>query len=70
MPAVSKRDFNVRSDHTSVILWWLHVRWSAFAAFRRNLHQSSRAFAARCSGGRMSHRWRQFIALSLALNGL
>jgi hypothetical protein len=32
-PAVSKRDFEVRSDHPSFITWWLHVRWSALAAF-------------------------------------
>jgi hypothetical protein len=39
MPAVSKRDFKFRSDHPSFITWSWHVRWSAFAAFRPNLHR-------------------------------
>jgi hypothetical protein len=39
MLAVSKRNLKFRSDHPFFIPWWRHVCWSAFAAFRLNLHR-------------------------------
>src|SRR3954453_21674284 len=61
MPAVSKRDVKLRSDHPSFISW-------AARALERTCRLSSK-LAPNCAShdpcsasGRMSHRKRQFVA--------